>query len=706
MTMAAAQPHPPALPAELTLLAARAGLLADWVDARGQPRRVSPQTLRTLLAALGLEASSRDDIRDSLRTLAREKAGHDGRFRIVLAGESVVLPSARPGPYVLEGEDGARLEGRLRAGAGESPRLAVPATPGYYRLRLTGGPDLVLAVAPKAPRAFGPLSGTGCAWGLAAQVYSLRRDGPDPARRTLGHGDFGAVRDLAARAAGAGADVLALSPVHAMFSADPSLCSPYSPSNRLLLNVLYADPAAVLGEDFVRATLAGQPVAQWIAWDRRRLIDWQRSGPARLALLRALHARFLEHPPHGLAARYAEFRRKAGPTLESHALFEALHATISAERGALTPWPQWDSALRTPGSPALREFAARHAREIDFHRFAQWLADASLARAQAEARQGGMRVGLLADLAIGCSPLGSQTWSRPGEHVRHACVGAPPDVYNAAGQAWGLAATSPRALRERGYAPYIELLRANLAHAGGVRIDHVLGLSRLWLVPDGADPGDGAYLRYPAEDLLRLTALEAWRQRALVIGENLGTVPAGFDDTLRAHGVAGMNVLWFLRETGADGEPGAFLPPRAWPAGAVGMASTHDLPTLCGWWTGRDIAWKRRAGVCADAGAERAKRHDDRLALWRALCPQARDMPPAAPPLARMLRHVASSAGALALIAMEDMEGMRSQPNLPGTAAGQHPNWRRRLPRDAAASFDSPDFLERLDAVRLGRRRP
>lgn len=703
---------------ELEQLTRAVGLLETWVDAKGRPQHVSSDTLRALLAGLGLSADSQADIRNSLHTLQGERTWEEQNFRTVLAGETLTLDPDKRGSYLLESEDGRAVPGILTAPEGSPASFIAPDTPGYYQLRMSQGMDMTLAVAPRHPVPFGPLAGATKHWGLAAQIYSLRREADDAGTRIPGHGDFGAVRELAKHAAAAGADVLALSPMHAMFSAAPTLCSPYSPSNRLLLNVLYADPVAVLGEAFIRVALADQPVAQWAALEGAPLIVWAESGQARLNSLRALHARFLTHAPESLAKQYAAFLDQAPPMLEAHALFETMHAQASAQNGKLTAWQDWPEDWRTPDSAASAEFAERHVDEVDFHRFAQWLAHASLAQAQATAKQGGMRIGLLADLAVGSSPLGSQAWSRPHDYVLNTSVGAPPDAFNAAGQTWGLLAPSPRALRTGRYAPFIELLRANLAHTGGVRVDHILGLARLWLVPEGCSATAGAYLRYPAETLFRLASLEAWRHHALLVGENLGTVPPEFNPMMRAHGMAGMSVLWFTRTANAEDNgtehgsvPGAepFLAPEQWPADSVGMATTHDLPTLRGWWEARDIDLKEQIGIETDIAEQRSERDQSRQSLWQAIKPGATSKEnttvPKKAPIEAMLQYVAESSSVLTTVTMEDLEALREQPNLPFSPT-EPSNWCRRLPRTSAAMFDDPSVKTRLDAARKGRQKP
>lgn len=697
---------------DLSALAAEAGIAEHWTDARQRPQRLSPDTLRALLAALALPAESSADIRDSRQRLATEIAEALPPLLVSRCNGRAELPLSARGPYRMVCESGRIVDGDIRVDRGGRPFLNAPAEPGYHRLSLESG-DTILAVAPLQAPSLAELTGAGdprC-WGVSAQVYSLRQDASAALPRTHGFGDFGALRELAVAAAEQGADVLAISPVHAMFSAQPERCSPYSPSSRLFLNVLYAAPAAVLGQEALTRALAGVEAAELGALDGLDLIDWPAAAAQRLHLLRALHGQFATGAAPELRQRYAKFCAARGQALHDHAVFEALHAARRKQDGAVLPWAQWPAGLRDPASAEVRRYAQDHPLEVDFHQFAQWLAAENLAAAHTAGREAGMRLGLLADLAVGDSPDGSHAWSRQADLMPRMSIGAPPDIYNPLGQNWGLTAFSPRALHANGFAAFIDMLRASLAHTGGLRIDHILGMARLWLVPDGASPGDGAYLRYPLEALLALTALEAWRHRACAIGENLGTVPEGFNQTLQDNGLLGMNVLWFMRQApdalpGPDA-PAGFTLPAEWPPEAVAMTTTHDLPTLRGWWAERDIDWRVRLnllGADEDEATLRRGRAADRGLLARALDAEA-NAPPQKAPLPDLLRFVSSSPCPLLLVPMEDVAGVLDQPNLPGTI-DTHPNWRQRLPLSIRATFADPAAQERLDAARTGRRQP
>ena len=327
--------------------------------------------------------------------------------------------------------------------------------------------------------------------------------------------------------------------------------------------------------------------------------------------------------------------------------------------------------------PAVVAFAAESPQEVLYHQFLQWLATVSFTRAQASARDAGMRIGLIADLAIGMDPAGSHAWTRPGDLLTGLSVGAPPDIYIPSGQDWGLVAISPMALVDSGFEPFIATVRAALRHAGGLRIDHAMGLMHLWLVPHGASAAEGAYLNYPLDDMLRLLALESHRHHAVVVGEDLGTVPPEFRARLRQAGVAGMDVLWFQREGDR------FQRPALWRPGRYGD-DHHARPAD----RRRLVERKRyRRTRAARDRRWRASRRAGRLrtTLWRAFVEEG-VVPAQQPPTEKAgmavdaaLAFVSRSPSPLMIVPVEDLMARTEQPNLPGTV-DEHPNWRRRLP--------------------------
>ncbi|MBV7486130.1 4-alpha-glucanotransferase [Bordetella sp. BOR01] len=699
-------------PEPLTALAEAAGLAVGWTDSHGREQTVTPDTLRAVLEAMALPAATPAQIGDSLAFLRQPQIASPP-LTVVQAGERLRLPGTRPRRYRITYEDGTLAEGQTISDGGHAS-LPVPDLPGYHQLEFDSQ-TMRLAVAPaRCPSPSELLQqDRPRAWGIAAQIYSLRHADPALHPAAAGYGDFGALAELACQVAQHGADALAISPVHAMFSAEPGACSPYAPSSRLFLNVLYADPCAVFTADEVRAAMAAVDTGhRATALEQACQVDWPAAGALRMALLRKLYDGFPNAAPV-LQDACVRFRQAGGEALQNHAVFEVLHARHAADSAGANDWRQWPDALRDPGSPRTRGFGAAHEREVGFHIFAQWLARTSLAQAQSQARHAGMRLGLIADLAVGTDPRGSHAWSRQADVLADLSIGAPPDIFNSAGQQWGLAAFSPQALRDSGYAAFIEMLRAVLADTGGLRVDHVLGLARLWVVPPGASPAEGAYLHYPLDDLLRLIALEAWRHRALIVGENLGTVPAGFNERLSRSGILGTSVLWFQTATprGADPQtPASFLPAQAWPADAIAMPDTHDLPTLRGWWEGRDLHWRERLRPAAagQPASARRSRQAERTILWASLHAAGlagAGPPPDDAPIAAMLGFVAATPAPLMLAPLEDLAAMADQPNLPGTV-GEHPNWRQRLPHGTNALLQDPTLRACIEAIKAARSAP
>jgi 4-alpha-glucanotransferase len=515
---------------------------------------------------------------------------------------------------------------------------------------------------------------------------------------------MGSVGALVRRAGTLGIAALSLSPAHALFAADYSHFSPYAPSNRLFYNPLLADAAAVFGRERVeRARIAAGLDAAAGELESAPLIDWPKASENKFALLRFLFDDFVARDLAGstgsnLVVDFAAFRASAGAALEQHALFEALHRAHLQAGPQGWDWRKWPAHWRDPHGVAVQRFRNENKRDVLFHIFLQWIADRSLATAQQQTKAAGMQIGLIADLAVGMSPGGSYAWASNDKLLGDLQIGAPPDLFNRNGQNWGLTSFSPQALRDAGFAPFIATLRACMRHAGGLRIDHAMGFMRLWVIPDGAASGEGAYLAYPLDDLFRLTALESHRHRAIVIGEDLGTVPPGFRGRLRRAGIYGMSVLWFERAARR------FKNPADWPAEAVAMTSTHDLPTVAGWWRGSDLEEWARCGVVTDIAEAQTARNRERKTLWRAFVSSgaADGERPAADESTRAadaaVNFIAATPSRLALLPLEDALASTEQPNLPGTI-DEHPNWRRRYRGDAATLLDERAVRQRVSSL-------
>jgi 4-alpha-glucanotransferase len=491
-------------------------------------------------------------------------------------------------------------------------------------------------------------------WGIAAQLYSLRSEHND------GIGDFGDLARLATLANELGASTVALNPLHQLHLSNPSSASPYAPLSRRYLNALYIDVHAAAAEFGV--ALDGLDAR---ALREGTLVDYAGVAAYKLDALERCYAKLRAQRPWQAFA--------ADPHVRDVARYEAIMEELSALDDEVYSWQQWPSELQDSRSAAVERFAAQHAQRVEFFIFLQWLADRQLAgTAKAASR---MPIGLYRDLAVGVDLASADVWSDPGAFALGLSVGAPPDPLNTAGQNWGLPPLNPRILRERRYEPFIALLRANMRHAGALRIDHVMGLRRLYCIPR-ALPQGGAYVNYDFDAMLGIVALESVRNHCMIVGEDLGTVPEGFRDYTARARVFSSRVLYFERDW-----DGRFRSPDEYPTDAVASTGTHDLPTLAGWWKAADGTTREQLlDAFAAAGIE-----VDRDALTA--------------PLVAAYRYLARSRSRLVLLQLEDGIGSLDQVNVPGTV-DEEPNWQRKLAVPVDALSAHPIFAAIVRALR------
>jgi 4-alpha-glucanotransferase len=670
--------------AQLERLASEAGLAIDWMDADNRPQRLTAEVQRQVLEALGFAAQSPEQIRQSLEALERRRAEVPPLITADL-GEAVSVPVTPGTHYKLFNEDDS---GHSEGHVDEHGRIPALEHSGYYPLHL-GPHELILAVAPpRCPSVAQYCDGRQRVWGLAAQLYSLRGE------QDSGAGDIAALAQLVRAAADQGADAIAISPVHAMFPASRDIYSPYSPSSRLLFNELYAAPGLVLGDEPVRQAVAAAGLeAELARLQALPLIDWLAVAHLRDRLLAQLYAQFQDDAGE-LHEDFLAFRNLGAAELLQHCCFQVLQLR-RAEAGDGRDWRYWPEGYRNAGSAELGHFMIEEEQAISQQAFGQWLIARGLQQVQRDARAAGMGIGLIADLAVGAEPSGSQAWMRQDELLTGVSVGCPPDILNRSGQNWGICAFSPDGLRRNGFRAFIEMLRANLRYVGGLRIDHILGLRRLWVIPAGAQAQDGAYLDYPIQDLLRLICLEAGRAQAIIVGEDLGTVPPGLRETLAERGILGMRVLLF------EQQHGRFIAPANWSDKALATSTTHDLPTLEGWQKGRDIDWREQLGqrTRESAADERNSRQHESFALRRALGENGIAPDPV---LDGAIEFLGTTPAPLVLLPLEDALACIEQPNLPGPG-DTHPNWRRRFERNAGEMLDEPRVRARLERLNRAR---
>ncbi|MFF7367349.1 4-alpha-glucanotransferase [Streptomyces tricolor] len=689
--MAAASDEPPARPsADLARLAELHGVATSYRPAPDRTVQVPASAVTAALAALGVDATGPDAVRAALTAREREL-----RERL-LPPTVVQWAGAEPAAALTALPAGTRLHVVTEDGE-ERADLTAPGAPGAADLplgihRLTAtAPDgrtgeACLVVAPD--RLPAP---PGRSYGLLVQLYSLL------SHRSWGMGDLADLAELAGWAGHtAGAGFVQVNPLHAAVPGAPTDPSPYRPSSRRFPDPVHLRIEAV--PEFAHAE------------DRDRLSTLlERAGRLRTAVLEkgalidrdavwelkreALEIVAAVPLGPGRQAAYDAFRAAHGQALDDHATWCAL-----AERHG-SDWHHWPDGLRDPRSAATARARADLADRVEFHARLAWLTDGQLRAAQRAAREAGMPVGIVHDLAVGVHPAGADAWAQQDVFAAGMSVGAPPDAFNARGQDWGLPPWRPDRLAACGHAPYRDLLRALFRYAGALRIDHVMGLFRLWWVPQGSPPTDGTYVRYDADAMLAILALEATRAGAVVIGEDLGTVEPGVREALERRGVLGTSVLWFERDWEGDGRP---LPPERWRADCLATATTHDLPPTAARLTGDHVELRDRLGLLTRSAAEERAEATADAAEWLALLGSLGllDSPAAGPPgsdeeeeIRAVHRFLLRTPARLIGVWLPDGLGDRRPQNLPGTW-DQYPNW--RLP--VADAEGRPVPLEELTA--------
>ncbi|WP_406377943.1 4-alpha-glucanotransferase [Streptomyces sp. NBC_00197] len=674
-------PSDPAPRTPLSRLAELHGVAPAYNPSPDRTVAAPDAALVAILAALGVDASTPDAVTASL-------ARHEAEAARRLLPPTVVCWGGLAPAGLDALPDGTRL--RVTTEQGEARASAEGLPPGVHTLHATAPDgrtaDAHLVVAPT--RLPAP---PGRTYGLLVQLYSLL------SRRSWGMGDLGDLAELTAWAGRAlGAGFVQVNPLHAAVPGHPTDPSPYRPSSRR-----FPDPVYLRVEDIPEYPYVEEPERLRTVLKRAEqlresvlgqgaLIDRDAVWELKREALEAVRAVPLGP---GRRAAYADFLAEEGQALEDHATWYALAEVHGSD------WRSWPEGLRDPRSPETARARGELMDRVDFHSRLAWLTDAQLGAAQRSATDAGMAVGLVHDLAVGVHPDGADAWAQQEHFAAGMSVGAPPDAFNARGQDWGLPPWRPDRLAASGYAPYRRLLRALLRHAGALRIDHVMGLFRLWWVPQGQPPTEGSYVRYDAEAMLAILVLEASRAGTLVIGEDLGTVEPGVRETLQERGVLGTSVLWFERDWEGDGHP---LPPESWRADCLATVTTHDLPSTAARLTGEHV--ELRAGLGLLLGSldeERAAAAAD-TREWLALLSRlgllhgpAGGSPASAEEaeIQAVHRFLLRTPAHMIGVWLPDAVGDRRPQNLPGTW-DQYPNW--RLP--VADAEGRPVTLEDLAA--------
>ncbi|HQY56936.1 MAG: 4-alpha-glucanotransferase [Nitrospira sp.] len=714
----------------LRLLASRAGILPEYHDIAGTLHVTSDDTRRAILSAMGFQVASRELLTtellawdelpwqqacDPILILQQGYGPTQWAFRPMLEeGEEQDVSVA----WTITDESGVNVH-REASGPGLAPqeirssagrrivRFELPLVSdlplGYYDVAVatTGSKVMTkgaLRVVVAPPHCFVPeeMARGGRMWGLAVQLYSLRSE------TNWGVGDFTDLSRLvewAGKELGAG--IIGLNPLHALKNSRPYHLSPYSPTSRLFLNELYIDldqlpeyHASADAQQLRNSAEFQKGLEQARTAD---LVDSESVVKAKRTMLDLAYRQFLTDnysgtepslepttPRGGLLQR---FIRDEGDSLEWFALFQVLEEERRVIELSPTLWPEWPPQYRSPDAPGLREFARGHRKRVRFFQYVQWVAADQLRAAKTRASQVQMTVGLYPDLALGSDRNGAEAWMLQDVLALGADCGAPPDAFAPQGQNWGFAPFHPLRLKSTGYRAFIELLRKTLQQGGAIRIDHVMALFRLFWVPRGMSAAAGAYVQYPAEDLLRILALESLRAQTLVIGEDLGTVPDYVREQLARYKVLSYRVFYFEREW-----DGACKSPSAYPDQSLAVVTTHDLPTLSGYWVGEDIRLRARLGMYANEQAVQQALHErtrDKGQILRALggaglLPAGVSDQPGAvstmtPALCRAIHvYLASSPAWVVMANLDDVIGEVTQMNLPGTVDA-YPNWSRKL---------------------------
>ncbi len=693
-------------------LIAFCGIETDFNDAWGQPVTVSEADQLQLLQAQGFaiddDALTREQLlerqldfwQQPLQTVSVQQP--NAPLQLLLQVD--LLQATEPLQFVLHTEDGRTEHFSLTPVDGELVQVVQLDETEYHQYQhvlpfslAAGYHQLVLqhldmqcsqSVIITPGRCYQPAAFAAKKhWGIALQLYGLR------SANNWGIGDFTDLANTVRYLASVGADFVGLNPIHALYPAMPENASPYSPSSRRWLNISYIDVSAMPGFNQCQRTAALVRAPEFIrqlAEQRSKdYVDYSGVMQLKLPVMRNLYQWFVEQG--GLSdAAFVQFLQQGGASLQQLALYDALHLHLYQQDSTNWGWPVWPAQYRDPQSDTVQQFAAQHQADIGFYCYLQFIAQQQLAAAQQIATDAGMLLGLYRDLAVGVSEASTEIWGNPQLYCRDASIGAPPDPLGPAGQNWGLPPMQPYQLYKQGYQPFIDLLRANMRDAGALRIDHVMALLRLWWVPKtAADAGSGAYVYYPIMDLLGILALESQRNKAVVIGEDLGTVPEGIRELLADYGVYSYRVFFF--ETAADG---GYISPAHYPRQAMATLTTHDLPTLIGFWHCDDLRLGKELRLYNNETQLQqlyAQRHANKQRILDSLHGHSvlpADYSRSSEHLAMeqtlnfaMQRHLAATSSQLLCLQLEDALQMSLPVNIPSTST-EYPNWRRKLTQD------------------------
>ena len=702
----------------LRRLAARLGIADSYLDQSGGEERVTTDATRIrLLAAMGFDASTEEHALRAMRSLRRrvQRQGiapvrvvqqrSRGVRRVRIRVPTLHVHEVR-WTLTLRLEDGIAhaWHGAVHGGPARSVELELPMVPplGYHDLtieldaegeRRTATQRLIVVPSRCMPPEARLRGSRG--FGITANLYTVRSD------RNWGAGDLADLSTLAEWTAQQGGAFVGVNPLHALRNAGYDV-SPYSPITRLFRNPLYiaVENVPELAHDaWARERIASPEVQAELAELREaHMLDYGRVMAVRAPILDSLHRTFAAREHDAATSRgraYAQFVEREDPQLTQFATFMAI---AEREGPDARLWPE---PLRDANGEAVTALRTELAERVDFHRWLQFEIDRQLGCVESDATRAGLALGVYQDLAVGSAPSGSDVWANPGLFVPDATVGAPPDMYSDEGQNWGLPAINPHVLRETGYDYWVRLLRAGFRHAGALRLDHALGLFRMFWVPVGASAREGTFVKSFANDLFGILALESVRHGSLVVGEDLGTVPPEVPKVLQKWGVLGSKVLVFER----DFHSGRFRPAPAYPRLALATVNTHDLPPLVGWLEQRDIILRSEVGDLTDPEQQRGMRDGrtaDRWALIDMLIEagllpaSARENVRSEPLIAALHAFVRQTPSALVGLALDDLAREAEPVNIPGIWQDKYPSWSRRMRETLEVLLADPATIRML----------
>ena len=705
------------------------GIETKYINAWGKEESVDESSKAKILRAMGYAVDDQAELQKQLEKEKRDYwLGYVNPVKIVREHEDIeievrvaIVQANSQFKFKLLLENGETIEHVFTPVAGEMLDVAliqeieyqeylisVPHTLpwGYHELELIDDENNLLSaqsliVAPTRCYDATAIAEGKKIWGTSIQLYCVR------SKRNWGIGDFTDLAFLIEKMALRGADFVGLNPIHALYPSNPDSCSPYSPSSRRWLNLWYIDPEMVDGftqSNQVQTLIASENFQQTKQHAREvEYVDYSAVAHIKLPVLKALFEYFKQNCPQ---QDFNHFVEQGGESLQQQAIFDAVQDNLQQQGIFAWGWPSWPENLNEYSKPDVAKFAEQHPDLVNFYAWCQWIAAQQLEACQQKAKELGMTLGIYRDLAVGVSSGSAEVWANRDLYCADISVGAPPDPLGPQGQSWGLPPMEPNKLYDQGYQPIIDLYRTNMQSCGALRIDHVMALLRLWWVPGGGHATQGAYVYYPLDDLLALLCLESHRNQCMIVGEDLGTVPAGIRDIFAENNVLSYRVFFF--ETAPDG---GFYSPSHYPEQAMATLTTHDMATLKGFWHCDDLKLGKELGIYKDEVELEGLFHARHVSKQRILdslhghgsiphyiSHDAHHVGMTQELNYAMQIHMAKAKSSLLALQLEDWLEMDKPVNVPGTC-DEYPNWRRKLTKDVEDIFALPEINHLTQAL-------